>query len=1001
MKKFLLVFFSIFLSANLFAQYRVTIEAFVLDKNTNQPIPYVNIGFVEKSIGTVSNEEGKFTLIYHDNTIGGKELLQFSALGYKTLKVRASKLAHFLTNTDKIFLEPSPEILDEIIITDETRRHSRVGILSKNDTFMGYWKDKIALGGEIAAKIKIKKRKTKLLDIKFNIVENLSDSLKIRVNVYKYERRFPRTNISKTNIFHTITKKKGIETIDLKKYNIIVDNDIVVGLELVEVYGDSIGFAVSASKYSGTSFIRYISQDKWMRYAQIGMNFNLLVSYPTDSKKDISIARELPKKITLYWDTSLSLKNRKLIKEFELLTRYLKKLKTAKVEVIKFNNRVSKAQIFQIEKGKSKALLEYLKNTSYDGTSDYKDILKGNNFNAEIILLFTDGKTVFSQLEPEIYVPVFAINSLYDANDLQLQKTAFYADGHYINLNTTSVQLGLNYMLKEVEDKVVYANNSNRLYKGDVKGKVFSVSEAIHGATIRVQNTFIEAQSDINGFFDIDAKQGDTLVVNFLGMQEKKVEVPRSKNIYILMKPDGELLKEVILTGGSKKNESIETGYGKRNKDAIGFSVRTITSKDIKPHYNTLADVIRGQFAGIQVVGLDPNFPKFIIRGSGSFNNVAYAVFDIDGMIYTENPPYIDPQNIETITILKSLAATNRYGTLGGGGVIKIMTKLITGSKEKTNVDTALVKGNDYIENNVQLIGSLDKTPSYLRQLDSATTYNNALAVYSKHKKQRNVWSVPYYFDVSNYFMKWDRDFAFTILSNIASVAFNNPKALKALAYKFEELGKYNYAKSIYERIAVLRPNDEQSYRDLALIYKTTGDYKNAMLLYKQMLTNTIKGVDIKGLLKPIESELKQLLALHRSKVNYNDLPADFLKANFKYDLRIVFDWNDPSTEFEIQFVNPQRKYYTWSHTQFENKDRLLDEINYGYNTEEYIIDNANSGEWIINIKSFSKEDLLNPTFLKYTVFKNYGLANETKEVKVIKLYQQKQKVTLDKFFYK
>lgn len=999
MKKIFLLLFSICFSTTFFAQHQVTIDAFVLNKKNNQPIPYVNIGFIEKGIGTVSNEDGKFTLVYHEDIVGGKEFLQLSTLGYKTLKVRASQLVQFLANTNKFYLEPSPEMLDEVIITNETRAQNRIGTFGEKDALMGYWKDKVALGGEIAARIKIKKRKTKLLDLKFNIVENLSDSLRVRVNVYKYEKRFPRINLLKANVYHTITKKRGEETIDLKKYGIMTDNDVVVGIELIEVYGDSIGFAISASKYSGTSFIRYISQDKWMRYAQIGMNFNLLISYPDGTNKEESIARELPKKITLYWDMSLPMKNREISRELELLSKYLKRVKTVEIEVIKFSAIVSEPQTFQIEKGKNNALFEYLNDTNYDGTSNYNHIIKQNNFNADAILLFTDGNTAFSQLEPEIYLPIFCVNSLSNANHLQLQKTSFYADGHYINLNRVSLSSALNYMLNEVDDKTVYANNSKNqeLFKGDVSGKVFTVSEPIQGATIRVQNTFIEAQSDVNGVFDIDAKEGDILVVNFLGMKEKKVEVPKSKNIYILMKPDGELLEEVVLVGKGKKEEKIETAYGKKNKDAIGYAVSTITSRDIKPHHITLADVIRGQFAGVKAVGNS----KFIIRGVGSINNVAFAVFDIDGMIYAENPPYIDPQNIETITILKSLAATNRYGKHGAGGVIKIQTKFMVSSQGKNNEDTALVKGNDYVEENIQLIGSLEKTTGYLRELERANTYNSALAIYSKHKKQRNVWSVPYYFDVSNYFMKWDKGMAFTILSNIASVAYNNPKALKALAYKLEELEKYEFAKDIYERIAVLRPSHEQSYRDLALIYKTTGNFKSAMKLYKQMLTNTIEGVDIKGLLKPIESELKQLLVLYRSKVDYKDLPADLLRADFKYDLRIVFDWNDPSTEFEIQFVNPQKKYYTWSHTRLENKDRMIDEINYGYNTEEYIIDDALPGEWIINIECLSKEDLLNPTFLKYTVFKNYGLANETKEVKVIKLYQQKQKVTLDRFLYK
>ncbi|RLD30113.1 MAG: hypothetical protein DRI75_00995 [Bacteroidetes bacterium] len=1004
MKTTLVLFIAtLFYSTSLFAQYEVTIEAFVLDKVTNQPIPYVNIGFIEKSIGTVSDETEKFKLTYHEDIVGGKEFLQFSALGYKTLKVRASQLVKFLTNTNKFYLEPSLELLDEVLISNEKRSQIRLGNTSVSSSVMGYWKDKEALGGEITTKIKIKNKKTKLLDIKFNIIENTSDSIKIRVNVYDYKKSYPKKNILKTNIFHIITRKEGEEAIDLRPYNIMVNDDVVFGIELVEVYGENVNFAVSASNNRGTSFLRLISQAKWKRFANVGMNFSVLTSFPVEKDREVIIEREKPKKITLFYDVSKQMKNRVSEKEFELLSGYLKVLKKVDIEVIKFSNINKQAKLFNVLNGKSKELIEYLKNSFYDGATDYKNILKSNTFNADVVMLFTNGISNFSPLEPGINVPTFCINSLEKANHYLLQKTAFYADGHYINLNKVSSKLALDFIINEVYDIETYNDINDKELKqiNLLQGKIFHAAGPIQGATIRLKNTFVESQSDSEGYFSIKAKEDDILIVNYLGMIEKEVLVTNPEDIYILLKSDGELLDEVVLTGESKKDEDIEGGFGKRDKDGIGYSLNTITSKDIKQNHHTLADVIRGQFAGVQVTGLDPNNPKFVIRGGGSINNPALAILDIDGSIYTENPPFVDPQEIESITILKSLAATNKYGTQGRGGVIKILTKYTSGNQDQNIIDTALIKGNDYTENDIQLLNYNINNSPYILELEKSITFEEAQNIYYKQQNQDSLLSISYYLDVSNYFTKWNEDFAFTILTNIASVANDNPKALKSLAYKLEELNKYEEAKYIYEQLLVLRPNHEQSYRDLALIYSKTGGYQKAMNLYKKMLSNTIEGLDFDGLLQVVSNELKHLITFHRSKVTFRDLPTDFLSVDFKYDLRIVFEWNDPNTEFEIQFVNPQKKYYKWSHTRFENKERMIDEINYGYHTEEYIIDDADAGEWIINIECLSNKDILNPTYLKYTVYKNYGLANETKEVKVIKLYEQKQKVTLDKFFYK
>ena len=120
------------------------------------------------------------------------------------------------------------------------------------------------------------------------------------------------------------------------------------------------------------------------------------------------------------------------------------------------------------------------------------------------------------------------------------------------------------------------------------------------------------------------------------------------------------------------------------------------TSKIISPTKSkissgalTLLDVIVGKFPGVEVIGdnianyldyhkdnLESVSPKILIRGgSQSINYNAYAVYDIDGLLYTDYPGFIDPQQIKSITILRSLAATNKYGGIARGGAIVIRLK--------------------------------------------------------------------------------------------------------------------------------------------------------------------------------------------------------------------------------------------------------------------------------------------------------------------------------------
>ena len=98
----------------------------------------------------------------------------------------------------------------------------------------------------------------------------------------------------------------------------------------------------------------------------------------------------------------------------------------------------------------------------------------------------------------------------------------------------------------------------------------------------------------------------------------------------------------------------------------------------ISPAATTLLDVIVGKFPGIRVIGdnVANGNPKILIRGGSlSINNQAYAIFDVDGSLQTDFPSYIDPQQVKSISILKSLSATNRYGGIARGGAIIIKLK--------------------------------------------------------------------------------------------------------------------------------------------------------------------------------------------------------------------------------------------------------------------------------------------------------------------------------------
>jgi tetratricopeptide (TPR) repeat protein len=582
------------------------------------------------------------------------------------------------------------------------------------------------------------------------------------------------------------------------------------------------------------------------------------------------------------------------------------------------------------------------------------------------------------------------ISLLYDERMIQENDTLLIYKLNYKRITVTANQL---YKLLKNTDKIYLEPLLAKSLKGNsyLKGNVYDKSGFVKNASIKVKNTLKETFTDKNGDFRIKVNKNDIIIVSYLDMEEKEVMIADKENISIELQPNQQLLDEIIIISKRKEKEKdiyINTGWGIRKLNSLG-SGQIITSKDIKATDIGLETILRGEFAGLRVTRNQFSESIYLLRGQR-------AKIVIDGSIYSQDDnltiPYIDPENIENIVVLKSLSSSALYG---GPAIIINTKKGVLNIKKNKKIYSALVEGNDY-KDPVSISNNRNGKSRNIIDLEKAITYKEALSIYRNQINNDNL--IQYLIETAAYFKKWNADKTSEILLNIKKLAPNNIKALRTIAFKFEELKMYDQAKMIYQEIAVLQPAKAQVYRDLSHIYQKTGNYKDAMSLYDKILNNEIKDIDFTGLLDPIYSELRHLLSKHRTKIDFTKVPQELLTADFKYDVRIVFEWNDPSTEFEIQFVNPKKKFYIWKHTILENRELLINEIEKGYNMKEFIIDDSVKEEWIINLEAINNgKYLTNPTYLKYSIYRNYGLENEEVQVKVINLNNLNNKIKLFK----
>ncbi|AXT51856.1 hypothetical protein D1818_13755 [Aquimarina sp. BL5] len=984
---------TLFISGFISAQYEITIDAYVLDRDTQKAIPFVNVGFLDEGIGTVSDQNGHIFLQYDEQEINRSSVFQLSSLGYKTMQLSVKELFQLLTNNNTILMEPAIYELEAATVTAEKRMKKTVGRSSVSNGFMGYWKDAKALGGEIGTRIRISHKNSKLLRLKFNINENITDSLLVRVNVYEHKRRTPGRNMLTSNIYHTITKEKGEEVIDLMDYNIVVHDDIIVSLELVKVYGEDIEFSIGGSE-EGISYLRYISQGHWDVHWDIGMAFSLDISYPAEETQ--LRKRENPDDIVLYWDTSFSAANHDPEYTYQFLKAYLKKIENTTVTLIPFSNTIHKQQKFVIRNGKSNELIASLKNMTYNGATNFSSLFKEEN-KPDQYMVVSDGRSTFGVF-PQVYdVPVFYMNHMPNSDDLLLHKAAVQSEGYYLNLTKISVDQALSNIVYELEDNTIYQTDKT---KELVQGLVTSGGKPVQGCKVSVKGTLIQRITDANGSFSIDASMEDVLTFDFFGMESKEITLDATKNIKVDLVSNYTTLDEVIVETKENKeqDEIVKDVYGNNvKKKSLGVAMYTLGEEDFLQSAIYLSDLIRGQFPGVQVFGWgDEAVYEIRTKLSLAADNSTPPLFVVDGLQFNEPPTFLFPTQIKSISVLTGLSASARFGQAARNGVFIITTKYgdISNNKEEKPVDHLLVKGNDYTTSTF-LLDVNNNRPSYLDGLWNSTSYKEAKDIYYSLREKYPI-NIPFYSYSASYFRRWNTEFADQVLSNISEIGFDNPQVLLVLAFKLEAIEEYHNAAFLYERILDLAPDAAQSHLDLARIYVSIGKYKPAFELYKKILRNKESAIDFEEIAEQAESEIRRLLNFHRSELTYNDVPDEFLAVK-GVPVRLVFQWSDPQSEFELQFVSPEKKFSKWKHVFKENKEELLSRVQSGVSSKEFIIDNAMPGEWIINVQSFGDASALSPAFMKYTVYTNYGLPNETKKVQCINLSNQKEKVTLDK----
>ena len=266
-------------------------------------------------------------------------------------------------------------------------------------------------------------------------------------------------------------------------------------------------------------------------------------------------------------------------------------------------------------------------------------------------------------------------------------------------------KLGLDY---EVIDKTVIIlppgekKELNTVVKGIV---VDEEDEPLPGATVLVKGTSNGISTNIDGEFQLNVKgKNPVLVVNYVGMHSAEYRLTAANSstpVRIVLKSNAALMEEVVVTG-----------YQTISKERATGSFDIIDKKQLEKATGNIASRIVGASAGLTATQDAYGNPTFEVRGTSSFNVNSAPLLVVDGFAIEGGFESINPNDVESITVLKDAAAASIWGAKSANGVIVITTKSGAYSNDKKSVVNVNYSGFYKVSPKMDLDYALSRTSS-------------------------------------------------------------------------------------------------------------------------------------------------------------------------------------------------------------------------------------------------------------------------------------------------
>lgn len=718
----------------------------------------------------------------------------------------------------------------------------------------------------------------------------------------------------------------------------------------------------------------------------------------------ISRAKNLPSKIGLIWDNSLSAKKANHEKEFELLDEYFKAVQNISVKVAYLNNDFEEGKVYPIKNGNWDDLKTELKSVKYDGGTDFGKLK--NLENVSEYLFFSDGISSFGDLNLKLNKPVYTIVSSAKANYSLLKFISLKTGGEMLNL-------GQNYTKDEVK-KILYENLK---FLGIKENR--NVSEVYPTLAQTVENGF-----NISGI----TSQKSTEITLLFGFGK----TPTIEKVVNLNADENTVEDwEIAQFWAQKKISELEL-FADKNKDEIKnlgkqFGIVTMNSSLIV--LENVSDYVKYEITPPSELRAEYNnqMKNIFAQRENRVNNLMQRAESMTENLkiwwktdFTPKKKYPEPtskkDSVRTRGISENSSRRNRerrntridttkskeieevvmvgYGTQRKTDITASATQVLEGRASGVVVNAMGIRReeknlDDSYQPNSGKITVID-IKSDAEYMNTFNKISNAEGIYNEYLVQREkyIQTPSFYFDVAQLlFEKKSPKLALRVLSSIADLDLENEELYKLLAYKLKEAKFYDKELWIFSKVLEWRPFDPQSYRDYALALEDNGKHQEALdtiyKIFNRSYTQELADRDF-GIEETVLMELNEIISRHKNELDLSKINQRLI-ADLPVDVRVALNWNKDNTDIDLWVTDSNGEKCMYSHKSTEIGGRLSDDFTGGFGPEQFLLKKAISGTYKIETNFFGENQatVSGPTSLMAEIFINYASGKQERQIVV------------------